>query len=68
MAEKNFECAACGKRPLTKNEVGINKKLLGMKSKNFYCVECLADFLEVEPQDILDKIEDFKNGGCKLFE
>ena len=68
MAKKIFGCIACGKRPLTKNELGINKKLLGMKSENFYCIDCLANFLEVEPQDILDKIEDFKNDGCKLFE
>ncbi len=68
MAKKIFKCIACGKIPLAKNEVGINKKLLGMKSKNFYCLNCLANFLEVEPQDILDKIEDFKNDGCKLFE
>lgn len=68
MTKKNVECIACGKPALSKNEIGINKKLLGMKSKNFYCLECLANYLEVEPQDILDKIEDFKNGGCKLFE
>ena len=68
MAKKIFSCIACGKRPLSKNEIGINKKLLGTKSKNFYCIECLANFLEVEPQDILDKIKDFKNDGCKLFE
>lgn len=68
MAKKIFNCIVCGKHPLTKNEVGINKKLLGIKSKNFYCIDCLANFLEVEPQDILDKIEDFKNDGCKLFE
>ena len=68
MAKKIFSCIACGKNPLTKNEVGITKKLLGTRSENFYCVECLADFLEVEPQDILDKIEDFKHDGCKLFE
>ncbi|MBR2520314.1 MAG: hypothetical protein IKE46_11110 [Selenomonadaceae bacterium] len=68
MAKKNFNCIACGKLSLSKNEIGINKKLLGMKTQNFYCLECLANFLEVEPQDILDKIEDFKNDGCKLFE
>lgn len=68
MAKKKIDCHACGKPSLTKNEIGINKKLLGMKSKNFYCLECLANLLEVEPQDILDKIEDFKNDGCKLFE
>ena len=68
MAKKIFECVACGKRPLSKNEVGINKKLLDTQSESFYCLECLANFLEVAPQDILDKIEDFKNDGCKLFE
>ena len=68
MAKKIFNCIVCGKCPLTKNEIGITKKLLGMKSKNFYCIDCLASFLEVEPQDILDKIEDFKYDGCKLFE
>lgn len=68
MAKKIFSCVACRKNPLTKNEVGITKKLLGAKSRNFYCIDCLADFLEVEPQDIRDKIEEFKNDGCKLFE
>ena len=68
MAKKNFKCIVCEKSPLSKNEIGITKKLLGKQSKSFYCLECLANFLEVEPQDILDKIEDFKNEGCKLFE
>ena len=68
MPKKIIHCHACGKHPLCKNEIAINKKLLGMKSKNFYCLECLANLLEVEPQDILDKIEEFKNDGCKLFE
>ena len=68
MAKKIFNCIVCGKRPLTKNEIGITKKILGIKSKNFFCVDCLANFLDVELQDILDKIEDFKHDGCKLFE
>lgn len=68
MSKKIISCIACGKRPLTKNEIGITKKFLGMKSESFYCIDCLANFLEVEPQDILDKIEDFKHDGCKLFE
>ncbi|MBR6012946.1 MAG: hypothetical protein IK062_04080 [Selenomonadaceae bacterium] len=68
MAKKNFNCIACGKNFLSKNEIGINKKLLNLAAKDFYCLDCLANFLEVTPQDILDKIEDFKNDGCKLFE
>ena len=68
MAKKIYKCAACGKNDLNKNTIGINKKLLGDKLKNFYCIDCLANFLEVEAQDIFDKIEEFKNEGCKLFE
>ena len=61
-------CAACGKEPLSRNEIGINKKLLGQGVESFYCLDCLADYLEVTPQDILDKIEEFKAEGCKLFD
>ncbi len=61
------ECIACGKTDLTKNEIGINIKLLGEKTEAYYCMDCLADYLEVSVQDILDKIEEFKEEGCKLF-
>lgn len=65
---KEEQCISCGKKPLYKNEIGINQKLLGSDVEQFYCLDCLADYLEVEPQDILDKIEEFKSEGCKLFE
>lgn len=65
---KEEQCISCGKKPLEKNEIGINQKLLGSDVEQFYCLDCLADCLEVEPQDILDKIEEFKSEGCKLFE
>ena len=62
-----YRCISCEKYPLTKNEIGINKKLLDNTS-NFYCLDCLAIYLEVDVQDILDKIEEFKEEGCKLFD
>lgn len=60
-------CISCGKEPLTKDEIGINKKLLDEQIECFYCMDCLADYLEVDSQDLLDKIEEFKEEGCKLF-
>ncbi len=57
----------CGSTGLSKDTVGINKKLLGTKIKNFYCMDCLADYLGCTVQDLLDKIEEFKDEGCKLF-
>ena len=63
--EKN--CCACGKEALRKNEIGLTKKLLGKDSKRFYCFECLADYLEVDTEFLLAKVEEFKEQGCKLF-
>lgn len=68
MKKETHACVSCGKQALSKNEVGINKKLLGEETVAFYCLDCLADYLEVTTQDILDKIEEFKEQGCKLFE
>lgn len=60
-------CVSCGKFPLEKDEVGITKKLLGIRTAQRYCIECLAAFLEVTPEDIFDKIQLFKEDGCTLF-
>lgn len=62
-----MKCISCGKEPLKKDEIGICKKLLGENITDFFCIDCLAEYLEVAPQDILDKIEEFMNEGCKLF-
>ena len=61
-------CISCGKEPISKDEFGINIKLLGEASKALYCMDCLAEYLGVTVQDIQDKIEEFKEQGCKLFE
>ena len=68
MTTKSTACISCGKKPLSKDEIGVNKKLLDADNGNLYCMECLAEYLEVEVQDIMDKIEEFKEQGCKLFE
>ncbi len=61
-------CIICGKEYLEKNTIGINKKLLGENIESFYCMDCLAEYLECTVQELLDKIEEFKEEGCKLFE
>lgn len=61
------KCISCGKKELSKDEVGINLKLIGEDARNFYCLDCLADVLDVSTQDIQDKIEEFKEEGCTLF-
>ena len=66
--QKAISCFVCDKPNLDKDTIGINKKLLGSDVKNFYCMDCLAEYLEVTVQDILDKIEEFKDEGCTLFQ
>ena len=62
------DCISCGKDNLSKDEIGINQKLLGEKIESHHCIECLAEYLGVTEQDIMDKIAEFKEQGCKLFE
>lgn len=61
-------CISCGKTPLTGDEIGIYKKLINPKATKFCCLSCLADYLDVSEQDLLDKIEEFKEEGCTLFD
>lgn len=62
------KCYECGKEPLTKEEIGLTKKLLGNDTMTFYCLHCLADYLGVTEEELLAKIEEFKNEGCVLFQ
>lgn len=61
------ECIACGKKPLDKDTIGINKKMLGKHITNFYCMNCFADYLGCTVDELLEKIEEFKEEGCTLF-
>ena len=54
-------------RNLEKDEIAVCKKMLGRKIEKFFCYDCLANYLDCSVQDILDKIEEFKAQGCKLF-
>lgn len=62
-----ISCISCGTKELDKDVIGINKKFLGTNIKNFFCIECLADYLDVTIEDLNDKIEMFKEQGCILF-
>lgn len=61
------DCIICGKERLNRDTVGINKKLLGEAVHNFYCMDCLAEYLGCTVDELLDKIEEFKEEGCTLF-
>lgn len=65
---KNVACKSCYKESLTKDEVGISKKLLGEGDDDVLCLDCLAAYLDCSVDNLLDKIEEFKDEGCALFQ
>ena len=65
---KKVDCKSCYKSPLSKEEVGLCKKLLGDDGRGFLCIDCLAAYLDCAVVDLLDKVEEFKDEGCELFQ
>lgn len=61
------KCYVCGKTPLTKDEIGLTKKLINKKANYFYCIDCLAEYLEVTTEELEAKLAEFKEDGCSLF-
>jgi len=66
--ERSKSCYMCGKHIIAKNEIGLNKKLLGRQITKFFCYDCLAEQLEIETEELIAKIDEFKSQGCALFE
>ena len=61
-------CSICG-RSLTKDERGLNQKILegDVKRGILRCLTCLSEYLECGEDELVEKIEEFKAQGCKLF-
>lgn len=63
------KCRYCDRVPLTKDEIGLNKKLFEPEGKKelYMCLACMANYLECSVDDLREKIKEFKAEGCKLF-
>ena len=66
MKRKQIECCECD-RTLVKDEIALCKKLLGTDIEEYYCIDCLAKYLECTKTDLEIKIQEFKEQGCTLF-
>lgn len=65
MAKKRT-CVECS-ISLKKDEVALSQKMLGRTMTDFYCINCLANALDCDPEDLFVKIQEFKENGCTLF-
>ena len=70
-----INCEVCGGRlievcggRLIRDEIALNKKLNGLETEEFLCLECMAEEFGVTVQDLENRIEYFKESGCTLFE
>lgn len=63
---KKYNCIKCNSL-LVKDHVALNKKMLGRQVTQLMCVTCLAEYLDCIPDDLIVKIEEFKEQGCALF-
>lgn len=64
---KANSCYLCGKS-LKKDWIALHRKLLDADAKKYMCIDCLADTLCCDVEDLEIKIEEFKEAGCTLFQ
>lgn len=60
-------CRRCG-APLTRDEIGLTKKLINRGCTEFLCYPCLAERFDVTVDLLRDKVEQFREMGCTVFE
>ncbi|MFH1882311.1 MAG: hypothetical protein ABIL62_06330 [Planctomycetota bacterium] len=65
--KNNSECIACGKEHLSKDEIGLNKKLIHHEVERMMCLTCIAEYFETPVDEMKDMVEVFKRQGCDLF-
>lgn len=66
-ADREKKCRNCGST-LTRDEIGLHKKLFNRAADSFLCISCSAEYFGVRPQLLEEKIRQFKEMGCTLFE
>lgn len=64
---KQINCAYCSKEKLSKNDIGLNKKLIYPQIERMMCLTCMAGYLETTEEELKEMIEIFKRQGCALF-
>ncbi len=63
---KKLNCTDCGKQ-LAKDEIALSRKLIDPDTEEFYCLTCMADNFGCTEEDLVIKIQEFKEQGCTLF-
>lgn len=60
-------CVRCGAE-VTRDEVGLTKKLINRGATEYLCYPCMAAHFRVSVDLLKEKVEHFREMGCMLFE
>ena len=66
MAGKRKLCCELEKH-IKIDDKSLSMILLGTDTEDYYCLDCLAEYLECSIEDLKIKIQEFKEEGCTLF-
>ena len=61
------KCRVCGKAPLSADEKALTRKLIDKDAAAFFCLSCMAEYLEAEEWELKEKIKEFRDKDCIFF-
>ena len=61
------ECIVCC-RPVTSDEMAMTRKLINRGAPQFLCLPCLARRFDAAEEELLERMQAFKDMGCTLFD
>lgn len=66
MPRKKIVCQNCGLQ-VDKDTLALHKKLFTERVDRFFCLACLADYLECTEESLQEMIDNLKKRGCEYF-
>lgn len=60
-------CMQCG-GAVTRDEMAMTRKLINRGAVQFLCIPCLARRFEAAEAELYQRMQDFKDMGCTLFD
>ena len=60
-------CKVCGAE-VTRDEIGLTKKLINRGATEFLCLSCLAKKFDMTEEECRTLIDHFREAGCHLFQ
>lgn len=59
-------CTSCH-APLTKDDIGLHRKLVNRAATEFMCIKCLAAYFGITEKQCRELIDNFRAAGCSMF-